>query len=113
MGLQELRAGSPRRFETQDGLTRAAGWQPAGVLEHKRGLRELRAGSNGLESQDGLTRAKGWQPAGVLRPKMGLQELDWQPARGFETQDGLTRAARRRFDTQDGLTRAAGWQHWS
>ena len=63
MGLQELRAGSPQGFgdprwaykscglaahrglETQDGLTRAAVWQPAGVLRPKMGLQELRAGS--------------------------------------------------------------------
>ena len=56
MGLQELRAGSPqdpnscglaarRGFETQDGLIRAAGWQPARVLRPKMGLQELRAGS--------------------------------------------------------------------
>ena len=59
MGLQELRAMARRGFETQDGLTRAAGWQPAG----------------GFETQDGLARAAGWQLAGVLRSKMGLPEL--------------------------------------
>ena len=42
MGLQELRAGS---LQGLDGPTRAAGWQPAGVLRPKMGLQELRAGS--------------------------------------------------------------------
>ena len=63
MGLQELRAGSPqgfsdlrwaykscgpaarRGFQTQDGLRRAAGWQPEGVFKPKMCLQELRAGS--------------------------------------------------------------------
>ena len=45
MGLQELRLAARRGFETQDGLTRAAGWQPAGVLKPKMGVQELRAGS--------------------------------------------------------------------
>ena len=54
-----------RGFETQDGLTRAAGWQP------------------GFETQDGLTRAAGWQPARVLRNKMGLQELRAGSPQGF------------------------------
>ena len=64
MGLQELRAGSPQGFsdlrwayescgpaarrgffETQDGLRRVAGWQPAGVFRPKMGFEELRAGS--------------------------------------------------------------------
>ena len=41
MGLQDVRAGSPQGFgDPQDGLTRAAGWQPrAGSPQ------ELRAGS--------------------------------------------------------------------
>ena len=63
MGLEELRAGRPQGFsdlrwaykscglaacrglQTKDGLTRAAGWQPAGVFRPKMGLQELRAGS--------------------------------------------------------------------
>ena len=49
MGLQELRELAARRgFETQDGLTRAAGaagWQPAGDLRPKMGFQELRSGS--------------------------------------------------------------------
>ena len=67
MGLQELRASSPQGLETQDGLIRAAAWQPA----------------RGFETQDGLTRAVGWRPAGVLRPKMGLQELRAGSPQGF------------------------------
>ena len=45
MGLQERGLAARRGFETQDGLARAAGWQPAGVLRDKVGLQELRAGS--------------------------------------------------------------------
>ena len=95
MGLQELRAGSPqgaykscglaarRGFETQDGFTRTAGWQPARVLRPKAYKSCGLAARRGFETQDGLTRAAGWQPAGVLRPKMGLQELRAASPQGF------------------------------
>ena len=67
MGLQELRAGS-NGLETQDGLTRAAGWQPA----------------EALKTQE-LTRVAGWQPAEVLTPKVSPQELRSGSPQGLET----------------------------
>ena len=73
-----------RGFETQDGLTRAAGWQPAGVLRPKMAYKSCGLPARkGFETQDGLTRAAGWQPAGVLRPNMGLQELRAGSPQGF------------------------------
>ena len=55
---------SVQHFETQDGPSGAAGWQPAGPLARR-----------AFETQDGLSKAAGWQPAGPLRPNMGFQGL--------------------------------------
>ena len=84
MGLQELRAGSQQGFLRPkmglQELRKSCGWQPAWRgFETQDGL----TGAAGWQTQDGLTRAAGWQPAGVLRPKMGLQELRAGSPQGF------------------------------
>ena len=70
-----------RGFPTQDGLTRAADWQPAAVLRPKMGLQELRAG--GFKPKMTLHELLAGSPPGGLRPNMRVQELRAGSPQGF------------------------------
>ena len=83
-------------------LTRAAGWQHAGVLRRKISLQELRAGNMGLQE------LRAGSSQGFSDPKCAYKSCGLAArAGGFETQHGLIRAAGWQ---PAGVTRAAGWQ---